>query len=141
MAIREAGPNDLEAVVALLVGLDLETPPEADEGVWASILSQSGRTVLIAEEDDAVVGTLDLTIVPNLTREARPFAIAENIAVALDSRGSGVGRALLEEAVWRSQEAGCYKIQLMSNKRRTEAHDFYRSCGFEAQAEGFRRYF
>lgn len=141
MVIREAVEADLPAVVSLLEGLDLETPPTANETVWKTILAQPDRTVLIAEADGVVVGTLDLMMVANLTRGAKPFAIAENIAVAVDRRGSGFGRALLDEAVRRSQEFGCYKIQLMSNKRRTEAHAFYRSCGFEAQAEGFRRYF
>ena len=91
--------------------------------------------------DDRVVGTLDLTVVPNLTRDARPFSVAENIAVAAAYQGSGVGRSLIDEAFRLSRDAGCYKIQLMSNKRRAEAHGFYRACGFEAQAEGFRKYF
>lgn len=141
MVIREAVETDLQDVVNLLRGLDLETPPMANGAVWNAILAQPGRTVLIAEAGGVVVGTLDLMMVANLTRGAKPFAVAENIAVAVDRRGSGIGRALLNEAVRRSQEAGCYKIQFMSNKRRTEAHAFYRSCGFEAQAEGFRRYF
>ena len=141
MVIREAVEADLPAVVSLLEGLDLETPPAANETVWKTILAQPGRTVLIAEVDGVVVGTLDLMVVANLTRDARPFAVAENIAVDADHRSRGIGRALLDEAVRRSQGAGCYKIQLMSNKRRADAHAFYRSCGFEAQAEGFRRYF
>jgi hypothetical protein len=37
--------------------------------------------------------------------------------------------------------AGCYKLQLVSGKHRAEAHDFYRSMGLSAVAEGFKLYF
>jgi len=47
----------------------------------------------------------------------------------------------MEYAVARAKEAGCYKIGLSSDKRRKEAHRFYRSLGFKAEAHGFRLYF
>jgi hypothetical protein len=41
-----------------------------------------------------------------------------------------------------ASSAGCYKVQLLSHKRHGHdgAHAFYRSMGFEAEAEGFRMY-
>jgi hypothetical protein len=39
------------------------------------------------------------------------------------------------------REAGSYKLQLLSNKHRIDAHAFYESVGFAASAEGFRLYF
>jgi hypothetical protein len=47
----------------------------------------------------------------------------------------------VEHAVSRARESGCYKVQLMSDVRRGEAHSFYRSLGFEPSAHGFRLYF
>ena len=53
----------------------------------------------------------------------------------------GIGRLMMEYAISRSREAGCYKLQLASSKTRDEAHQFYKSLGFEASAHGFRLYF
>jgi GNAT superfamily N-acetyltransferase len=60
--------------------------------------------------------------------------------VAEDQRGRGIGAALLNAAVERAKAAGCYRIQLTSNKLRPDAHRFYRRHGFEASHEGFKLY-
>jgi GNAT superfamily N-acetyltransferase len=52
----------------------------------------------------------------------------------------GIGRLLMEHAIRRAREAGCHKVQLLSNKKRQEAHKFYEALGFEASAHGFRLY-
>ncbi len=51
-------------------------------------------------------------------------------------------RLLVERLLADARAAGCYKVQLLSHKRHSEdgAHAFYRAMGFEAEAEGFRRY-
>jgi GNAT superfamily N-acetyltransferase len=95
----------------------------------------------VAELEGAVVGTADLLVVPNLTHRGDPWAIVENVVVATAARRRGVGRALLSHAVELARRAGCYKLQLLSMKHRTEAHAFYRSLGIEPVAEGFRIYF
>jgi GNAT superfamily N-acetyltransferase len=56
-------------------------------------------------------------------------------------RSRGIGQALLDRAAELAQEAGCYKIMLGSNKKRSDAHRFYRKAGYEATHEGFTRYF
>jgi len=47
----------------------------------------------------------------------------------------------MREIERRVEQAGCYKVQLLSRKHRHGAHAFYEALGFEASAEGFRRYF
>jgi ribosomal protein S18 acetylase RimI-like enzyme len=112
----------------------------AAEALFDAIAAQPGRELLVSEVDGRVVGTVDVLIVPNLTHGGTPWGAVENVVVDQESRGVGVGRSLMDEAVRRCVDAGCYKVQLLSNKRRTQAHEFYRSIGFEAVAEGFRRY-
>ena len=46
----------------------------------------------------------------------------------------------MEDVTRRAREAGCYKLQLLSSRRRTQAHAFYQALGFEASAQGFRIY-
>jgi len=100
-----------------------------------------GHELLVAEEDGMVVGTMVLLIVPNLSHGALPWALVENIVVDQRYRRKGLGKLLMEYAIARSKEAGCYKLVLNSNKKRREAHRFYSSLGFKASAHGFRMYF
>jgi GNAT superfamily N-acetyltransferase len=85
-----------------------------------------------------IVGSVTLLIVPNLTYTARPFAIIENVIVDTAARGAGVGEALISRAVEIAREAGCYRVCLTSNKRRSEAHKFYERLGFKASHDGFQ---
>ena len=54
------------------------------------------------------------------------------------ARGKAYGEALIERAIAMAKEAGCYKVSLTSNKRRTEAHRFYERLGFQRTHEAFR---
>jgi GNAT superfamily N-acetyltransferase len=138
--VRPATEWDLPSVVTLLG--ELHDPPTAvnDGEVWAAIQSQSGRTLLVAEDGDQIIGTADMIIVPNFTHDHRPWAMVENIVVQPERRRSGVARLLLDEVFARARAANCYKVQLMSNQKREEAHSFYDAIGFDPSAQGFRLY-
>jgi GNAT superfamily N-acetyltransferase len=145
--IRPAALSDLSALLSLYeelagakiaaIGGDLAS----SEPLLAEILADPRRTLMVAILDDQPVGTADLLIVPNLTHRGEPWAIVENVIVASHARRAGVGRTLLEHLIGLAHEAGCYKLQLVSGKHRTEAHAFYRSMGLDAVAEGFKIYF
>ena len=146
--IRIATTGDLPALLGLLSqlrrpGPEMPEPPGGSDvvSVWAAILADERRTLLVAEVDDEIVGTADMIVVPNLTHGARPVAFIENVVVEEERRGAGVGRALMVECEARALDAGCYKIQLLSALHRTAAHRFYESLGYEATSRGYRRYF
>ncbi|MGD0834520.1 MAG: GNAT family N-acetyltransferase [Candidatus Dormibacteria bacterium] len=145
--IRPAVAADLPTLLDLYEQLSegADTPPatlEPAQAVFDDLVAQPGRTLLVAVADGKVVGTADLLVVsPNLHHEGRPWASVEYVVVDRHSRRRGAGRALMLDVVRRAREAGCYKLQLVSNRRRAEAHDFYRSVGFEDSAIGFRWYF
>ena len=94
--------------------------------------------VLVAEDDGRIVGALVLAIVENITRKGTPYAIIENVVVDEDARGQRHGEALIEQAVEEARQAGCYKVSLTSNKRRSEAHRCYERLGFVQTHEAFR---
>jgi GNAT superfamily N-acetyltransferase len=151
MLVRPAHLNDLASVLVLLrenggapaPGRTAAEPAEGSRAreIFASMLEQPGRTLLVADSDGEIVGTADLLVVPNLMRQGAPWAILENVFVTDRLRRQGIGRALLNEAIRVAREAGSYKLQLPSNKHRTDAHAFYQSVGLTATAEGFRHYF
>ena len=141
--IRKATPMDTQRILELYKELTDEAqnaPGETIDRVFAEIVAMPNQEFLVAEKDGVVVGTLFLQIIPNLSHQARPWAILENMIVDSRYRRQGIGRLLIEYATNRCREAGCYKVQLLSNKKRQEAHQFYRSMRFEDSALGFRLY-
>ena len=142
--IRKATRQDIPRILELyeeFTGEKQNISSDAIERVFAEIVATPNQEFLVAEKDGLVLGTLFLQIVPNLSHDARPWAILENMVVDSRYRRLGIGRLLIEYALIRCREAGCYKVQLLSNKKRQEAHQFYRSVGFEDSALGFRLYF
>ena len=47
---------------------------------------------------------------------------------------------LMEYAIAKAKQAGCYKLQLLSSVKRREAPRFYKAMGFKTSAYGFRKY-
>ncbi len=110
------------------------------ERVFDEIRNTPGHELLVAEENDSVIGSMVLLIVPNLSHGALPWAIIENMIVDNHYHRRGIGKLLIQYAIDRARKAGCYKMQLLSNKKRPEAHRFYEAFGFEISAYGFRLY-
>ena len=144
MKVREARPADLGRLLQLYGGPEeayrgLEPlSGEAAERRFAEVLADRSQRVLVAEEEGgAVAGTLTLVVVPNLAHGGAPYAIVENVVVDEARRGSGVGSALVREAVSRARAAGAYKLSLTANLSREAAHGFYRSLGLEETHKGF----
>lgn len=120
----------------------LNCSPDDYRQVFGEIDNSPGYELLVAEDDGGqVIGSLALFIVPNLSHGARPWAIIENVIVEEALRRQGVGRRLMEYAINRAKEAGCYRVSLDSNKNREAAHQFYLAMGFQTSAYGFRKYF
>lgn len=144
--VRDAAAGDLGDLLRLLVQLAdghgdaLPAPEPNATAVFAAVRAQAGRHLLVAVVEGAVVGTADCSIVANLTHRGLPWAVVENVVVDEASRRRGVGRRLMEAVVDRCRAEGCYKIQLLSQRHRHDAHAFYEGLGFEATAVGFRRY-
>ncbi len=141
--VRPATEPDMPRILELyneLTGEQHHLTSDETQPVFAQITTMPGHELLVAEEDGEVVGTMVLLMVPNLSHGARPWAIVENLIVDGRYRRRHIGRLLMEYAIARAREAGCYKVQLLSNKKRREAHQFYQDLGFEASAHGFRLY-
>jgi GNAT superfamily N-acetyltransferase len=78
------------------------------------------------------------TIIPNLTRAARPYALIENVVTHAAYRRRGLGRSVMQAALDRCWSAGCYKVMLLSEMQRREVHRFYEELGFDRSSkQGF----
>ncbi len=106
-------------------------------------MRQDGNQILVAVEadpvgGDRVVGCLQLTFIPGLTRLGMTRAQIEAVRVDARHRGQGIGEALFRAAIGLAREAGCGLVQLTTNKSRHDAHRFYQRLGFVASHEGMK---
>ncbi|MEV6971934.1 GNAT family N-acetyltransferase [Kitasatospora sp. NPDC093806] len=145
MIFRTATRQDLPAIVALLIDEDGVTDPatveisEAYARAFDDIDADTRNEVMVLDEGDGtVLGCLQLTYIPGLGRGGAERALIEAVRVRADRRGAGLGRELMVRAVERARTRGCTLVQLTSNKRRTEAHRFYASLGFDRSHDGFK---
>ncbi|MFJ8161949.1 GNAT family N-acetyltransferase [Streptomyces sp. NPDC096136] len=144
LVIRPATEADLPAIVALLaddpLGATRESPDDLAPYVSAlrRLTDDPHQHVVVAVRDARVVGTLQLTIVPGLSRKGSTRSIIEGVRVHADERGSGLGTRFVEWAVDRSRAENCQLVQLTSDVSRTDAHRFYERLGFTPSHVGFK---
>jgi histidine triad (HIT) family protein len=145
VSVRDARPDDAELVARLLAGGSIRASEDVTNvGSYRSAIEEISAgpgTVLVAVADGAVVGVCQLLVFRHIQQQGGRCAEIESMHVAEDIRGRGVGSVLLQAAVQRARDAGCYRIQLTSHKARGDAHRFYTRHGFVASHEGFKLYF
>lgn len=144
LSFREAEKNDLPALAALLsddvLGATrdgIEHLPQYESALKA-IHAQWGNSIIVAESDGEIVGMLQLTFIPGLSRGGMLRAQVESVRVSNKHRGQRIGNALFEYAIGLSKKAGCGMIQLTSDKKRADALRFYEKLGFAATHEGMK---
>ncbi|MCX4738034.1 GNAT family N-acetyltransferase [Streptomyces antibioticus] len=144
LEIRPATTEDVPAIVALLaddpLGARRESPDDLTPYLTAleRIGADPNQRLVVAVREGRVVGTLQLTIVPGLSRRGATRSIIEGVRVHADERGSGLGTRFIEWAIEESRRENCQLVQLTSDSTRTDAHRFYERLGFEATHVGFK---
>ncbi|MGC5567146.1 N-acetyltransferase family protein [Streptomyces sp. FR-108] len=144
LEIRPAVADDIPAIVAMLaddpLGSQRESPDDLTPYLAAleRLSNDPNQHAVVAVREGRVVGTLQLTIVPGLSRKGATRSIIEAVRVHADERGSGLGTRFIEWAVDRSRREGCQLVQLTSDATRTDAHRFYERLGFTASHVGFK---
>ncbi|MFD5057508.1 GNAT family N-acetyltransferase [Streptomyces sp. NPDC058394] len=144
LEIRPAALTDIPAVVAMLaddpLGSQRESPDDLApyRAAFQRLAHDPNQHLVVAVRDGAVVGTLQLTVIPGLSRRGATRSIIEGVRVHADERGSGLGTRLIQWAVDESRRQDCQLVQLTSDATRTDAHRFYERLGFIASHVGFK---
>jgi GNAT superfamily N-acetyltransferase len=144
LEIRPAAADDVPAMVAMLaddpLGAQRESPDDLTPYLAAleRLRADPNQHLVVAVREGRVVGTLQLTIVPGLSRKGATRSIIEGVRVHADERGSGLGTQLIEWAIEESRRQDCQLVQLTSDVTRTDAHRFYERLGFTASHVGFK---
>lgn len=149
LIIRKANKEDLQSIVRLLVDDELgskreryvEPLPANYYEAFAAIEAQVGNQIILAIDDQTVIGCLQLTIIPGLARQGMKRAQIEGVRVDKRYRRKGIGESLFKEAIAIAKSEKCGLVQLTSDKQRADAHRFYERLGFFASHEGMKLIF
>ncbi|MCF3129020.1 GNAT family N-acetyltransferase [Streptomyces olivochromogenes] len=142
--IRPAVADDIPAVVGMLaddpLGAQRESPDDLTPYLTAleRLSADPNQHLVVAVREGRVAGTLQLTVIPGLSRRGATRSIIEGVRIHADERGSGLGTQLIEWAIQESRRQGCQLVQLTSDNTRTDAHRFYERLGFTASHAGFK---
>ncbi|GII87827.1 GNAT family acetyltransferase [Sphaerisporangium siamense] len=144
VTFRQARPADVPLIVAMLADDPIAAAREGDPSdevyltAFAAVDADPRQELIVAERNGEVVGTMQITYIPGLSRRGGERALVEAVRVAAPERGRGLGRAMMRWAIDRARERGCRMVQLTSDKDRAEAHRFYGSLGFVDSHVGFK---
>ncbi|EJZ17137.1 GNAT family N-acetyltransferase [Rhizobium sp. Pop5] len=145
---RLARLSDLAAIVRLLADDDLGATREIVSdpvdarylSAFASIEADANQLLAVAvDAADEVVGCLQLSFLPGLSRAGMWRGQIESVRIARDLRGSALGTQFIEWAIAQCVERGCGLVQLTSDKMRGDSIRFYEKLGFVASHEGLKR--
>jgi len=142
MVIREANAEDLQSLLRVYreSGLDPDGNLSLSEG--AAILERIKQypyyKVFVAATDGQIVGTFAVLIMDNLAHKGTRSGLVEAVGVLPSFQGKGIGKEMMQFAMNRCKEHGCYKMALSSNEARTDAHKFYESLGFTRHGFSYR---
>ena len=133
MRIREIKKNELSELLELYTHLhESKIPEDAHhlQNTWAAICSDKSHHIIVCEADGKLVSSCVCVIIPNLTRNIRPYAFIENVVTHADYRGKGYATACLNYAKDLALKADCYKMMLLTGSKSERTLNFYKRAGY-----------
>lgn len=133
--VREAEQSDLDAILQLYLFLHEDSIPEKDEHLrdtWLQIIQDPNHHLIVNEVDGKIVSSCVCVIIPNLTRNIRPYAFVENVVTREDYRGKGFASGCLKYAREIAEKENCYKMMLLTGSKKPETLRFYEKAGYNS---------
>jgi len=144
---RKATKKDVYFIVQMLADDPLgqlrekfmDPLPEQYYLAFEKINVDSNQDLMIIEnEEEEIVGTLQLSFIPYLTYQGGIRAQIEAVRIHKKYRGQGLGEQFFQWAIQRAKEKGAHVLQLTTDKKRPDAIRFYERLGFVASHEGMK---
>ena len=133
--VREINENELSELLNLYLYLHEKSVPEMTEHLkttWETISKDKNHHIIVNEVDNKIVSSCVCVIIPNLTRNVRPYALIENVVTLKDYRGRGYATECLNYAKKIAKMANCYKMMLLTGSKEDAILKFYRSAGYNS---------
>lgn len=144
LVFRAAEERDIAAIVAMLADDHLGARRESLDDLapyrqaLAAITADPRLLQVICERNGEIVGTMQLTLIPGLSRQGMTRLQIEGVRVHADQRAHGVGGEMITWAIAYGREHGCGLVELTTDKSREAAHRFYERLGFEQSHFGYK---
>jgi len=143
--IRPARRDDVGAIVAMLADDPLGSARERLEDplplgyfrAFEALEQDRNIQLMVAQDDDgAVIGCLQLCILPGLSSQGASRALIEDVRVAAHCRSRGIGEQMVQWAIAEARARGCKLVELLTHHTRVDAQRFYKRLGFQASHVG-----
>ena len=133
--VREIKENELNELLELYLYLHEKSVPEMTEHLkqtWKTILEDKNHHIIVKEDDGKIVSSCVCVIIPNLTRNIRPYAFIENVVTHTDHRGKGYATECLNYAKDIAVRENCYKMMLLTGSKEEKTLRFYGNAGYNS---------
>ena len=135
MLVREIQENELNELLELYIHLHEMDIPEQSKTLadtWETIINDKNHHIIVAEENGKLVSSVVCVIIPNLTRNIRPYAFIENVVTHSDYRKQGYATACLNYARDIAKKENCYKMMLLTGSKDESTLNFYKQAGYNS---------
>lgn len=133
--VREIKEIELFDLLELYLNLHENSVPKMTEhlkSVWDTIINDNNHHIIVNEQDGKIVSSCVCVIIPNLTRNVRPYAFVENVVTHSDYRGKGYATDCLNYAKEIAKKAECYKMMLLTGSKEDSTLNFYTKAGYNS---------
>ena len=133
--IREIRENELSKILELYLHLHEKSIPQMTkqlERTWNTIIQDKNHHIIVKEVDGKIVSSCVCVIIPNLTRNVRPYAFIENVVTHSDYRGRGYATECLNYAKHVAEKENCYKMMLLTGSKQEKTLNFYSNAGYNS---------
>ena len=133
--LREAVKEDLYELLNLYLFLHEKNIPENSEhleNTWKTIIEDINHHIVVKEINGKIVSSCVCVIVPNLTRNIRPYALIENVVTNKEYRGKGYATECLNYAKEIAIKNNCYKMMLLTGTKSENTLAFYKNAGYNS---------
>jgi len=137
--IRRTRRKDIGVIVAMLADDPLggareriEDPlPQSYYKAFETLERDPNLLLVVAEDGEgAVVGCLQLCILPGLSSQGASRGLIEDVRVARHCRSRGIGEQLVQWALAEASGRGCKLVELLTHHTRHDAQRFYERLSF-----------
>ena len=133
--VREAVKKDLDELLNLYLFLHEKNIPENSdylENTWKTIIEDINHHIIVNEVNGKIVSSCVCVIIPNLTRNIRPYALIENVVTNENYRGKGYATECLNYAKEIAIKNNCYKMMLLTGIKNENTLAFYKNAGYNS---------
>ncbi len=133
--VREIKENELNELLELYLHLHEKEIPENNEhlaNIWKTIIEDKNHHIIVKEVNGKIVSSCVCVIIPNLTRNVRPYAFVENVVTHKDYRGKGYATQCLDYAKRIAEKENCYKMMLLTGSKEKSTLEFYKKSGYNS---------